>query len=185
MMRAFLALDLPAAVLDAIADFQAALPTGRLVAPEALHLTLAFLDEQPAPVLAEVDVAMRGLRAAAFDLELAGVDTFGGRSPDLVFLGVAPNAALDHLHRKIMAALRGLGLELGRVRFRPHVTLARLPRRIAPRDLDRLAAFLATHAALHLPGLRVERFTLYRSTLRPEGPIHQALADYPLLPQPG
>ena len=93
MMRAFLALDLPAAVLDAIADLQAALPTGRLVAPEALHLTLAFLDEQPAPVLAEVDVAMRGLRAAALGKRLLGV------IPGMVFTSRTKGVASESRRR--------------------------------------------------------------------------------------
>ena len=46
-MRAFLALDLPQETRDALIRVQADLPVGRPVPCENLHLTLAFLDEQP------------------------------------------------------------------------------------------------------------------------------------------
>ncbi len=179
-MRAFVALDLPEPVVDAIGALQEWLPLGRHVAPDNLHLTLAFLGEQPDGVIAEADAALQGLRLPAFELSLCGVDVFGGPAPGLVFLGVAPNPALGALHRKVMGALRGAGLGLGRVRFRPHVTLARLPKRLGAGDRDRLGQFLAAHADLRLPPFRVGHFTLYRSTLGRGAPLHEVLADYPL-----
>ncbi|MCB1398890.1 MAG: 2'-5' RNA ligase family protein, partial [Rhodobacteraceae bacterium] len=97
-MRAFVALDLPEPVVDAIGALQEWLPLGRHVAPDNLHLTLAFLGEQPDGVIAEADAALQGLRLPAFELSLCGVDVFGGPAPGLVFLGVAPNPALGALH---------------------------------------------------------------------------------------
>lgn len=179
-MRSFVAIDLPEPVVDTIGDLQEWLPIGREVAPDNLHLTLAFLGEQPVQAIAEVDATLETLRFPAFDLELAGVDVFGGSAPGLVFLGVAPNLALQQLHRKVMGMLRAAGLELARVRFRPHVTLTRLPRRLGEQDRDRLAAFLARHGDLRLDPFRVEHVTLYRSTLGRGAPLHEALAHYPL-----
>lgn len=179
-MRAFVALDLPEQAIDAIGALQEWLPIGRHVAPDNLHLTLAFLGEQPDWAIAEVDAALRGVILPAFDMTLAGVDVFGGAAPGLVFLGVVPNPALVHLQRKVMGALRGAGLELGRVRFRPHVTLARLAKRTGTGDRDRLVAFLAAHGDTRLPPFRVEHMTLYRSTLGRGAPLHEPLALYPL-----
>lgn len=184
-MRAFVAIDLPEAIRDAITDLQGWLPVGRQVVAENLHLTLAFLGEQPDPVIGEVDEALAALVVPAFDLQLAGLDVFGGRSPDLVFLGVAANPALRHLQRKIMTALReGPGLDLARVRFRPHVTLARFSRRPDAAGRERLGAFLAAHADVRLPAFRVRRFTLYSSVLGRGVARHHPLADYALVPSP-
>jgi 2'-5' RNA ligase len=61
--------------------------------------------------------------------------------------------------------------------FAPHLTLARFPNR--PRhDLD---AFLAEHARFDSGRFVVSDFHLYRSTLRPEGTIHEIVESYLLL----
>ncbi|MFP1645159.1 RNA 2',3'-cyclic phosphodiesterase [Pontitalea aquivivens] len=179
-MRAFVAIELPGAVVDQIVALQEHLRAGRPVEADNLHLTLAFLGDQSDSAMVAVDEALQALRAPGFDLELAGIDTFGGDAPHVVCLGARPNPALEALHRKVMAALRGAGLDLGRVRFRPHVTLARFGRGLDGGERDRLGRFLSARADAHLPPFRVDHFTLYRSILGKGAPVHQALADYPL-----
>lgn len=179
-MRAFVAIELPEAVIDQIVAVQEHLRAGRHVEADNLHLTLAFLGEQSDSAMVAVDEALQDLRAPGFDLELAGIDTFGGDAPHVVYLGARPNPALEALHRKVMAALRGAGLDLGRVRFRPHVTLARFGRRLDGVERDRLGRFLSAHADAHLAPFAVDHFTLFRSILGKGAPVHQALADYPL-----
>lgn len=179
-MRAFVAISLPEEVVDQIVALQEHLRAGRHVGADNLHLTLAFLGEQSDSAMRAVDEALEALRGPGFALELARIDTFGGDAPQVVYLGVQPNPALEALHRKVMAALRGAGLELGRVRFRPHVTLARFNRRLDGIERDRLGRFLSAHADARLPPFPVDHVTLYRSILGKGAPVYEALADYPL-----
>ena len=57
-MRAFLALPLPDQVCATLEDLQLSLPFEKLVPSENLHLTLAFLDEQPVAQLEEVHAVL-------------------------------------------------------------------------------------------------------------------------------
>lgn len=180
-MRAFIALALPAAVTETLSALIARLPVGRVTPPENMHLTLAFLGEEPDAVIEAAHEALTTVHARRFDLALRGFDTLGGRVPKIVHIGARPDPALTGLHRTIRSRLHGAGLMLPRERFLPHVTLARLPASPAPEDIQRLATFLAAHGDLAIPAFPVTAFTLFRSTLRPDGPVHDPLAEYPLV----
>lgn len=179
-MRAFIAIDLPDVVQDAISDLQADLPAGKPAPPENLHLTLAFLGEQPTELIEDIHTALGDLSVPGFDLHLSGTDTFGGNDPKVVFAGVKPNASLDHLHSKIRSLLHGTGVMLERKRFRPHVTLARFGRRTTAPEMQRLRAWLLSHADFDVPPFRVNDIVLYRSTLARGGALHDELARYAL-----
>ena len=176
-MRTFIALPLPDSDVAVLEALQNRLPMGRAVPPENLHLTLAFLDEQPLDVLEEVNAALEALRAPAFTLTLAGLDGYGGQALAINAEGGAP---LAELRKRILARLHGIGLQLDRRRFRPHVTLARLPARISADQQDRLGTFLSREATLRLPDIAIRSFALYSSRLRPSGAEHEELARYPL-----
>lgn len=180
-MRAFVAIDLPPAVKDALEALQGALTVGRPVLPENLHLTLAFLGEQPDDLLEEAHFGFEALQAPAFELQLVGLDTFGNREPSALVVGTAENEALARLHKKVRGTLRSAGMVLERQRFRPHVTLTRFRRGLSPMNLERLRAFLAANAHFRLGPFPVDGFSLFKSTLRPEGPVYDELARYRLI----
>ena len=178
-MRIFAAIDLPDPARDALEALQSDLPVGRLMAPETFHLTLCFLDEQPQHVAAAVHEELATIRFEPFPLILRGVDTFGGMQPRLLWASVAPQPALKVLREKVRSAIVRAGLELPRARFRPHVTLARFGGELRGEEMARLGGFLAHHAGFAAAPFAVERFTLYRSLLHPDGAVHEALAEYP------
>ncbi len=179
-MRTFIAIDLPDDARDAISDLQADVPVGKLSAPENLHLTLAFLNEQPAEVVENVHHALLSLSRPPFDMRLAGVETFGGNDPKVLVANVQANTALDALHRKIRSILHGAGIMLDRQRFRPHVTLARFPHRPTATEMERLRAWLLAHSDFAVPAFSVTEVVLFRSTLMRSGAVHDELARYPL-----
>lgn len=101
-MRCFAALALPDAVVSELVLVQHRLPPlPRLLPPENMHLTLAFFGEVDGPALDELHDALETLRAPGFELQLAGLDLFGGAAPRNVHVGVAPCAGLEHLQRKV------------------------------------------------------------------------------------
>jgi 2'-5' RNA ligase len=180
-MRLFCAISPPEPVLAALEALQDEIPAGRLTPPENLHLTLAFLGEVAQGDAEAVHDEFLRIDAPRFRVELQGLGTFGSREPQILFAGVAQNAALDALHRKIRGALHAAGLMTGRERFRPHITLARFGARLAPDEETRLADFLAAKGAVRPGGFAADYFSLFRSTLGKGPTIHEELARYPLL----
>ncbi|MBV2359299.1 RNA 2',3'-cyclic phosphodiesterase [Thalassococcus sp. CAU 1522] len=177
-MRAFVALPLPDALIDPVQAIQARLPAGRAVPQDNLHLTLAFLDDQPEDALAEIDFGLSALRAAPVPLRLAGLTSFGGDHGQALALIADPDPALIALHDAVRRAVMAAGVTLPRRRFRPHVTIARLRRGDTARP-DMQAA-LATQAGVALPPALADRLALVGSTLAPGGARHEILATYPL-----
>jgi 2'-5' RNA ligase len=179
-MRAFVALDLPGEVTAALVRLQTGLQAGRMVPEENLHLTLVFLDEIADMAAADLHERLAAIRTAPVALEISGLDLFGGRRPSVLFAAVRHSEALDLLHDKVTMAARAAGITLERRRFRPHVTLARFNPGMDRRAQARLSEFLAVHGTFALPPVTLDRFTLYRSHLRHDGAVHEALAQYPL-----
>lgn len=179
-MRAFLALPLPEDIRKRLTVLQKALRNGsvglRLTEPEDFHITLAFLGDRlsDGQVEAAHDAMMR-LSAPAPSVRLDGLDLFGGGTA--LAVRVAPDPALEKLHRKIHSLLHGAGLMLPRERFRPHVTVARLP---ATGGGPALADLLNRHALFGTGVFTCTRLALYRSDLGAKRAIHTELADYPL-----
>ncbi|WP_210530329.1 RNA 2',3'-cyclic phosphodiesterase [Rubellimicrobium arenae] len=178
-MRAFIAIDMPDPVRTALENLQERIPLGKLTDPDQMHLTLAFLGEQPDDMIQAAHEALEGIRFPAFDLQLQGLGTFGNREPTVLWAGVKDPTQVKALHDKVLPALHGAGLSLERRRLRPHVTLARFDRS-GPPEHEKLARFLSRWDSFPSPAFRVEGFGLWRSTLRPSGAIHDELAYYPL-----
>ena len=146
--------------------------------PESLHLTLVFLGEIAERTLEDVDLAFAQLRAPALRAGARRHRPLRRARPRVAYVGAAENPALRHLQAKVETAARGAGVELPARRFVPHVTLARLPERLAGRE--RLEAAVAARGGYRVPAFPVEDFRLYRSHLGGDGPLYEELARYPL-----
>lgn len=179
-MRSFVALELPDAVRGEIVALQAALRPGRKVPEENLHLTLAFLDDQPEAVLQALHGRLQEIEAAAFTLPMAGIEMFGGKRPKLLYLKANACDALKALHKRVRQAARDAGIDLPRARFRPHVSLARFRRDMPDTQMAQVGDFVASYGAAAVSPFEVTQFGLYGSTLFPEGAVHEALAMYDL-----
>lgn len=169
-MRSFIAISLSDDAKAAFAPLQRALPVGRLVSSENMHLTLAFLDDQTEETLEALHEELLTLTAPPFGVTFSGIESFG----QVLAVVVEDCPALISLHRKIQTAMRRAGIVLPRRRFRPHVTIARF--KPGQREAVQLVQRPRTTSAL--PKMPVTGFTLYQSALRPEGARHDALAHY-------
>ena len=175
-MRLFVALDLPQSHRDRLSDLASGLPGARWVPPENYHVTLRFVGEVPPHEAEELDLALAGIRARRFALELAGVGTFdrGGRSGTL-FAGVARNDGLAHLQSKVETALQRAGVAPERRRFTPHVALAKLDG-----SDPRLGGWIAAHNLFRAPAIAVEHFCLFSSHLGREQASYTVEVEYAL-----
>ncbi len=178
-MRAFVAIDMPDPVKSALEDLQEVMPLGRPTDPDQMHLTLAFLGEQPLDLIEAAHHALEGIRFPSFELQLQGLGTFGDRQPAVLWAGLRDPSQVKALHDRILPALHGAGIVLERRRFRPHVTVARFDR-TAQAEHEKLARFLSRWEGFPCPSFTVEDYGLWRSTLLKSGAVHDELARYPL-----
>ncbi|MGH1356338.1 MAG: RNA 2',3'-cyclic phosphodiesterase [Thalassovita sp.] len=180
-MRLFVALDPPEGLRDTLMDLQDGLGVGREVALENLHLTLAFLGDQPAATVEVLHDMLSAVRSPQVRVTLRGVEMLGGAQPRAAVALVEKVPELVALQDKVVQAARMAGIELPRRRFKPHFTLMRLPRYLPDFAEPRIAAWLGRHGDLVQAGGDALKFTLYQSTLREDGPIYEPLAHYPLV----
>jgi 2'-5' RNA ligase len=170
-VRLFVALELPERVVAPLLAWAA--PLG-LREPAAPHVTLVFLGEagEPGPVVDAV-------------LPLAApVGGLAARRPVLLGRGSALAVALDDgegacaaLQRTVAGALEAAGLhEPERRRFRPHVTVARVPRGASVPPLGTLAPLPEAAGA----PFAATRLTVFSSVLSPRGARYAAVGSAPL-----
>ena len=190
-MRAFVAVTIPKPFRDALAAEAASLARVshhvRTVAPENLHLTLAFLGDVPAQ---STDSVRSGMQAAVrgrhpFSIGFSGGGTFpANREPRIAWAGISGETeALRDLQAAVLEAVRGLGLRVDPRPFSPHVTLARIGRMAAPSarrvisrgfeamEFDRLGLFTVSH------------ISLMESDLTPAGAVHHEAFSVDFAPE--
>ncbi|WP_102108795.1 RNA 2',3'-cyclic phosphodiesterase [Oceaniglobus roseus] len=181
-MRAFLALDLPDDPADQAERLQSRLTVGRHVPADDLHLTMVFLGDATAEQLEELHQRVEMMAWPPLSLRIAGADVFGGAQPRALFLRVDPDPVLTGFQKKLETFARQAGIALPHRRFVPHVTLARFNPPLGEVEAAKIGRFLQAHGDWTLPPFAPEALTLYRSHLRPEGPLYEVLSRYGPLP---
>jgi RNA 2',3'-cyclic 3'-phosphodiesterase len=170
MPRLFVAVDLPEEHKRLLSGLQTDIPTARWSRPQQMHLTLRFIGaDVPAEQLEPIKTALRDIRAEGFDLELRGVGRFPPgtkKAPRVLWVGIKPQPALNHLQRRVESALAAIGIAPGDKPFSPHITLARLKARRSP---PQAKAFLAEREDFRAEPFPVTEFLLISSLLAPGG----------------
>jgi 2'-5' RNA ligase len=164
-IRLFCALQLPDDAVAQLASWQAEhLRGGRVVPPEHLHVTLAFLGHRPDSELAEITAVLRAAAAAAEPAPLEPSGYRETRSVAMVVLDDLEGSATA-LAGDVGARLEALGVYRREARpWLPHVTVLRF------RERPRLRPPLP-----ELGRIRAVRAALYSSTLGPGGARYQVM----------
>lgn len=177
-MRLFVALNFPPQVrqelLAATEPLRALDVPVKWVRGDGVHLTLKFLGEVPETREAELREALGRARAGARTLPLAlgGFGVFPDyRRPRVVWVGVAPDPALEILQHRVEQEFAPLGFPTEARAFRPHVTLGRATRGARPATLGALEAAL-TRLEFTATAL-VDSVELMQSTLQSGGTVYQ------------
>ena len=171
-LRLFLAIRLPAAAIEALAEWQARELGGvgriaRIVPRENLHITLAFLGSRPA---GELPAILDVLRRASADAEPLRFDVTGyreTRSVGMLTLGDEAGAAAA-LARRLHDDLDELGVYRREARpWLPHVTVLRFRERPRLRPEPPSLGWVSSDAAaflsrLHPSGARYEVHDSFR-----------------------
>lgn len=168
-MRTFIALELPQAFREVVAAMARQLSTvvpGRYVPRESYHLTLAFLGQTPERMLPVIESVMgQSAPRDRFVLIPDGLGKFGRARDATLWLGFRENRELSALAERLRDSLRECGVSFDEKPFKAHLTLARRTK-IGRGELPPLAFPEA---------VAVERLTLFKSTLSPDGASYEPL----------
>jgi 2'-5' RNA ligase len=179
MIRSFVGLPLPAQATRALEALQNGLPAARAVPAEDMHLTLAFLDDQPEAVLRALAEDLGDMKTQPFEIRLSGISLLGGKQPGAIAVNADGGPALVALQARVARTIRRAGINLERRRFKPHVTIFRLSRRLELTETSRIQDWIGNFACFSLIVYPVERMTLYQSRLSRAGASYDVLAEFP------
>ncbi len=161
MTRAFLALEVPAAVKTQLAaaqeNLRRELPRARWTRPDGWHLTLKFLGE--------------------VNVRLGGTGFFPSKErPRVAWVGGAADGA-ESIVAEVERAAEAAGFPRERRPWSIHLTQARLKARWPSAAVDR---FLEWGETLDLEAFDCREVVLFESDLQPGGAVYTALERLPL-----
>lgn len=164
-IRLFCALQLPDDTVRELASWQGErLRDGRIVPPEHLHATLAFLGSRPEGEVSAIARELRAASAAAEPCELVPERYRETRSVGMIVCR-DPSGAATALAEDVQSRLEGLGVYRREQRpWLPHITVLRFKERAG------LRPELANTCSIH-----VVRSALYRSSPGRGGARYDAL----------
>lgn len=189
LLRAFIALEIPAPIREAIQQQTAALRKSadsslvRWVPAGNLHLTLKFLGDVPSanlPFLTQM-LAREAGQQARFSMQVGGLGAFpNSRRPRVIWIGIRAPEALSALARSLESATRRLGYPPEERPFSPHLTIGRVKQAASPADLQRVHVALEAIQVGPLGSADISAVHLMKSDLRPTGSVYTRLFSAPL-----
>jgi RNA 2',3'-cyclic 3'-phosphodiesterase len=188
-LRAFIAVEIPAEIQRLIqqgtASLQNALPKPlvRWVETKNLHLTLKFLGDVSAENLEKLAgvIELELVTQPVFKMSVAGLGVFPGyHQPRIIWVGLEAPKVLSSLQQSVEASAVRLAFLPEERPFSPHLTIGRV--RQGSTQADRLKIREALEAATFtsIGPFDVKAVTIFRSDLRPTGPVYTSLYALPM-----
>lgn len=171
-MRTFIALEIPDNVKEKIFlslnEERKKWRGVKWVEKENLHITLKFLGEvkeEKIPLISKV-LDEVSERFKSFRLSLNVLGAFPTlKNPRIFWIGISPEEKVKEIFEFIEKKLKKLGFEKEKREFHPHITVARVKKRgnfnIGEKKLG--------------DGFEIKEVILFKSELRPEGPLYTPL----------
>jgi 2'-5' RNA ligase len=150
------------------------------VRAENIHVTLKFLGETEPKRLERIRPALAEVARAGvpFSMEVAGVGSFGGRIPRVVWVGVGEGAEpLTQLAGQVESALARVGFPKEKREFTAHLSLGRVR---SPRNAEALLSALQEARGEAFGTMAAAHFELMQSELHPTGSVYTVLDRFPL-----
>ncbi|UCG29525.1 MAG: RNA 2',3'-cyclic phosphodiesterase [candidate division WOR-3 bacterium] len=176
-MRTFIAVEVPQQVRKIIDDFihteaKRELPI-KWVKFENLHITLKFLGEIDESKKTDITPSIESIcgKQNPFTVKMGGLGCFPNpKNPRVIWVGVTQGGGelctiADALEKEIVQ----FGFKEEK-RFHPHLTIGRVKKRCGVEDI------LAK--TIHTDPFEVSSVVLFKSTLKPEGPVYDELGRF-------
>jgi len=184
MLRAFIAIEIPAEIQNAIADNTASLrsalpgPLVRWVARQNVHLTLKFLGDVSPDNLSQLAETLKVESGshAPFDIGVARLGAFPTQKrARVIWIGLDAPPALLTLQREVDAVAATLGYPREERPFSPHLTIGRVAQNASASDLQRIRSALEAAKVGILGTAHVQALHIFKSDLRPGGSVYTRL----------
>jgi 2'-5' RNA ligase len=178
-MRAFIAVPVLATpeLRSLLEQLRVSTSSARLVAADQMHLTVKFLGEIADELVPEIErrMAVVASRLQQTTLQLSGLGAFPNLArPTVVWAGFQDAALLVQMAAEMDELLAEVGIAIESRLFTPHLTLAR----VSPRSSGEVREFVAAHASGAWGSTKLDRLTLFRSTLNPTDPTYDVLSEH-------
>lgn len=178
-MRTFIAIPLPDECRTMLDRMQRELRSCgadvRWAAIPSVHLTLKFLGEVNPEIIPKLADALESAAASqrSFALRLHGLGCFPNqKNPRVIWCGIEGDIEnLSRLQQFVETASSGLGFAREDREFHPHLTLGRVK---GKRNLQALLDCIKMGSHLE-SGFAPDHFTIYQSTLKPQGAVYTVL----------
>jgi 2'-5' RNA ligase len=187
-MRTFIAIELSREIQEYLARLQDKLKLSQAdvkwVAPENIHLTLKFLGEIDEKIAERIKQILQNITAGLkqFSLNLTSVGAFPSlNSPRAIWIGIDKgDAQVREIADVLEEKLSELGITKEDRTFSSHITLGRTRSSKNRSNLAKLLESLKEKLPEATAEIKVEKITLFKSTLTPKGPIYEILKEAPL-----
>jgi len=184
-MRAFIAIRLSLKVEDFLARIQEKLKAPgadvKWVEPRNIHLTLKFLGERDDKRIEEAKTILEetAARFNEYTLQPSSVGAFPDiQHPGVIWIGVNQGAPEKiRLARDIEEGICRIGIPKEKRPFACHITLGRSRTPKNMRGLVEQLSILKEGSWEPAPILKVDKITLFKSTLSSKGPLYEVLHE--------
>ena len=185
MIRSFLAIELPKSIVKKIEEVQEDLKLSRAdvrwVSPGKIHLTLKFFGNIDESKIESIFQAIKEPVKAtpSFFLKVNGLGAFPHlKNPRVIWMGLTEGKDnLTTFQQQLEGELEKIGFEREERPFQPHLTLGRSN---SSRGRDELFGMMEKYTEEEFGEFPVEKVVLFKSDLRPSGPIYTALRELKL-----
>lgn len=192
-MRAFIAIELPKEIKDALGELQGELKKSgadvKWVEPQNIHLTLKFLGEIDAVTLSKISDILEDTAKDknAFHIRISCLGAFPKINyPKVLWLSIDKgDNEVKEIAKQLKEKIAKAGVPREDRPFSTHITIGRtrstLNRERLVQDLKNLALHksLAGQSATIIGGLEfvVTKLIIFKSSLTPKGPIYEGLKE--------
>jgi len=185
LIRSFLAIELPEAIRNKIDEIQGDLKSShadvRWVSPEKIHLTLKFFgnieETSVESIIKAIENPVRN--TLAFTVKVGRIGAFPHwKNPRVIWMGlINEKGTLSPFQKELETELERIGFEPEARVFQPHLTLGRVN---SSRGKEALIRKAERYQEEDFGNFSVERIVLFKSDLRPAGPIYTPLREVKL-----
>lgn len=172
-MRVFLAIDVPyIQKLEKIYDVLLKDGYCKLVNKDILHLTIHFYGEQSERQVNNLKEILKTIEFPKFEYELNGIGFFPNNEEiQVIWIGFE-SIMIDAFYREVKSKFQFQPKQ----KFIPHITIARASQRLDEYVYEKLLELQSDYFGSGI----VNSLKLKKSTLTPNGPIYEDLAEVEL-----
>ena len=184
-LRTFIAVSLSGEIRDCLSRLQDILKTSnadvKWVKKDNIHLTLKFLGEIENKKIDEIIKAIDSLSnsISAFQLEISSIGAFPKKeAPRVIWVGLSQgDSETKQIAKELENAISKLGIPGESRPFSSHITLGRVRSALNRKQLIEQLNYLEGNFPKERPTCKIDKITLFKSTLTPLGPIYEVLHE--------